>query len=173
MGFTTANTKTFKVYLTDSARKKLYTGKGGSLDIKYFSMHDSDIDYRKESDKIAMSATTAGKCTQVPNVRGDRDWETSRLKGCKLIQLKDFIVKDSGGYDPCPTGFARNINGECVTVSALNGLAKRIIKTNKKQNTSTQQAYGFSMDSSVRDSVGSSGGGSGGSGGGSGGGGGY
>ena len=137
MGFTTANTKTFKVYLTDKAREKLYTGKGGKLDIKYFSLHDSDIDYRKENNRIALSATTAGKCTQVPNVRGDRDWDTSRIKGCKLIQLKDFIIKDDGGLDPCPTGFVRNVNGECVTLSALSGLSKRIIKTNKKQNAST------------------------------------
>ena len=151
MGFTTANTKTFKVYLTDTAREKLYTGKGGKLDIKYFSMHDSDIDYRKENNRIAMSATTAGKCTQVPNVRGDKDWETSRLKGCK------FIIKDDGGYDPCPTGFARNVNGECVTLSSLNGLTKRIIKTNKKQKTSSTTSTNSSVRT-VRSGIGGRGG---------------
>jgi|TARA_R110000824_G_scaffold91631_10_gene222860 hypothetical protein len=158
MGFTTANTKTFKVYLTDKAREQLYTGKGGKLDIKYFSLHDSDIDYRKENNRIALSATTAGKCTQVPNVRGDRDWDTSRIKGCKLIQLKDFIIKDDGGLDPCPTGFVRNVNGECVTLSALSGLSKRIIKTNKKQNTSTTIASN-SSNMSVGSGVGSGSGG--------------
>jgi hypothetical protein len=156
MGFTTANTQTFKVYLTDKAREKLYTGKGGKLDIKYFSLHDSDIDYRKENDRIALSATTAGKCTQVPNVRGDRDWDTSRVKGCKLIQLKDFIIKDDGGLDPCPTGFVRNVNGECVTLSALSGLSKRIIKTNKKQSTSTTITSN-SSNMSVGSGVGSGG----------------
>ena len=170
MGFTTANTKTFKVYLTDLARKKLYTGKGGQLGIKYFSMHDSDIDYRKEGDRTPMSATTAGKCEQVPNVRGDRDWDTARVKGCKLIQLDDFIVKDNGGFDPCPTGFARNINGECVTLRMLNGLSKRIIKTNKKQKTSTSTSTQASGSNMANASGGYSGGGSGSGGGGGGGG---
>tara|TARA_R110001606_G_scaffold150039_6_gene290025 strand:+ start:744 stop:1265 length:522 start_codon:yes stop_codon:yes gene_type:complete len=173
MGFTTANTKTFKVYLTDKAREKLYTGQGGELDIKYFSLHDSDIDYRKENDRTALSATTAGKCTQVPNVRGDKDWDTSRVKGCKLIQLKDFIIKDDGGLDPCPTGFVRNVNGECVTLSALSGLSKRIIKTNKKQQMSSTAQRNSSMSVSSGGPSGGGGGGSYGGGGGSGGGGGY
>jgi len=141
MGFTTANTNTFKVYFTDTARKKLYTGKGGELSIKYFSMHDSDIDYRKENDRIALTATTAGKCTQVPNVRGDNDWDTSRMKGCKVIQLDDFIIKDDGGFDPCPTGFERNINGECVSLSSLNVYTKRIIKKGVNMNNSLSTGY--------------------------------
>tara|TARA_R110002020_G_scaffold18011_1_gene63588 strand:- start:1991 stop:2503 length:513 start_codon:yes stop_codon:yes gene_type:complete len=113
MGFTNTNTENFEVYLTPFAREKLYTGKGGKIDIKYFSLHDGDINYTKSAKTQSFSTTPAGKYTQVPNLRGEPS--TIGINGCQIYQLGDFVVRTNKEKDEkCPDGYYKNDLGVCV-----------------------------------------------------------
>ena len=113
MGFTTTNTENFEVYLTPFAREKLYTGKGGKINIKYFSLHDGDINYTKSAKTQSFSTTPAGKYTTVPNLRGEPT--EIGVNGCQVYQLDDFILrKDIKSDEKCPDGYYKNEIGECI-----------------------------------------------------------
>ena len=113
MGFTNINTDNFEVYLTPMAREKLYTGKGGKIEIKYFSLHDGDINYTKSAKTQSFSTTPAGKYTQVPDLRGEP--KTIGINGCQIYDLDDFIPwKDMEEDGNCPAGYYKNSKGACV-----------------------------------------------------------
>ena len=113
MGFTNINTENFEVYLTPMAREKLYTGKGGKIDIKYFSLHDGDINYTKSAKTQSFVTTPAGKYTKVPDLRGEPS--TIGINGCQVYQLDDFILrKDVLIDEKCPAGYYKDENGVCV-----------------------------------------------------------
>ena len=169
MGFATGNTNSFNVYLTPMARKNLYTGTGGQIDFKYFSLHDSDINYTKSATTAALSGTPAGLYTKVPDLRGET--KTIGINGCAINLLEDFVVRSHGELPPCPSGLIRNVNGECVESRLVRQRNREITKkriSNKFTTTTTTtgnnvRSAGASMTST---SSGGSGGSSGGGGGG-------
>jgi hypothetical protein len=126
MGFATGNTDSFNVYLTPMARKKLYTGKGGDISFKYFSLHDSDINYTKSASTAPLSGTPAGLYTKVPDLRGET--QTIGINGCALEQLEDFVIRDKNELRPCPAGLNRNVNGDCVELLYLRQRSRQITK---------------------------------------------
>ena len=158
MGFATGNTNSFNVYLTPMARKRLYTGKGGDISFKNFSLHDSDINYTKSATTTPLSGTPAGLYNKVPDLRGIT--QTIGINGCAVEGLEDFVIRDNKELSPCPPGLNRNVNGDCVDIKFIRQRAREITikRINNNFNTSSQ--------------LGTAGGGSGGasSGGGSGGG---
>tara|TARA_R110000803_G_scaffold47825_6_gene99623 strand:- start:1881 stop:2282 length:402 start_codon:yes stop_codon:yes gene_type:complete len=132
MGFTTGNTNSFNVYLTPQAREKLFTGNGGELNIEYFSLHDSDINYTKSGKTATLSGSPAGMLNDVPDLRGVNG--TIGVNGCRIQQLEDFIIRDSGGLTPCPSGLSRGINGECVDNRFLRQRSRQLVR-NKINNS--------------------------------------
>ena len=149
MGFTKTNTENFEVYLTPMAREKLYTGKGGKIKIKYFSLHDGDINYTKSAKTQTFATTPAGKYTEVPNLRGEST--TIGDNGCQVYQLEDFILrKDTMSDQKCPDGYTKNELGVCVK-NPLNTPPpkKKIIKRKNNDITRTANRLGGN-NSSVR-----------------------
>ena len=138
MGFTKTNSENFEVYLTPMAREKLYTGEGGKIKIKYFSLHDGDINYTKSAKTQTFDTTPAGKYTQVPNLRGEPT--TIGVNGCQVYQLEDFILrKDMGSDDKCPVGYYKNELGVCVENRLNPQLPKeKIIKITNNNITTTE-----------------------------------
>ena len=149
MGFATGNTDSFNVYLTPMARKKLYTGKGGDISFKYFSLHDSDINYTKSGTTAPLSGTPAGLYTKVPDLRGVT--QTIGINGCAVEGLEDFIIRDNDELSPCPPGLSRNINGDCVETKFIRQRSRQITKRRINNNFTTSS-------SSVRVGAGTSGG---------------
>jgi len=140
MGFTKTNTENFEVYLTPMAREKLYTGKGGKIKIKYFSLHDGDINYTKSAKTQTFTTTPAGKYTEVPNLRGEPT--TIGVNGCQVYQLEDFILrKDMSSDEKCPAGYTKNELGECIENRLNKQLPKeKIIKRTNNNIAKTKIA---------------------------------
>ena len=140
MGFTKTNTENFEVYLTPMAREKLYTGKGGKIKIKYFSLHDGDINYTKSAKTQTFATTPAGKYTNVPNLRGEST--TIGVNGCQVYQLEDFILrKDIRSDEKCPAGYTKNELGACVENRLNRQLPKeKIIKRTNNNNIAKTKA---------------------------------
>jgi len=164
MGFATGNTNSFNVYLTPMARKRLYTGVGGDISFKYFSLHDSDINYTKSATTAALSGTPAGLYNKVPDLRGET--QTIGINGCALEQLEDFVVRDNNVLSPCPAGLTRNVNGDCVEVRFLRQRTREITKKRINNNftTTDTQMRTSPTSTSTQGGGGSSTGGSGGGG---------
>ena len=144
MGFVNLNNEKFDVYLTPMAREKLYTGPGGELQIKYFSLHDGDINYTKEKSNDPFTNTPAGKYTQVPNLRGNPN--VIGVNGCQINGLEDFIVRNQGPEEKCPAGYVKGIDGECIEIKYLRQqnreITKKLIKSKKEQKVKNNSAGG-------------------------------
>ena len=118
------------------AREKLYTAKGGDLQIEYFSLHDGDINYTKAKPNDPFTDTPAGKYDKVPNLRGNP--KTIGVNGCQVYQLEDFIMRNQGMEGKCPEGFIKGINGECVEVRYLRQQNKEITRKLMKNKKATE-----------------------------------
>lgn len=149
MGFATGNTNSFNVYLTPMARKRLYTGVGGDISFKYFSLHDSDINYTKSTTTAVLSGTPAGLYNKVPDLRGGT--QTIGINGCAVEQLEDFVIRSNNELTPCPAGLNRNVNGDCVDLRYLRQRTREITRkkinnnfTNTNSNTRSNSGGGTS-----------------------------
>ncbi len=136
MGFVDINSENFNIYLTPMARERLYTGKGGDLQIEYFSLHDGDINYTKSKSNEAFVDTPAGKYDKVPNLRGNPS--TIGVNGCQIYELEDFIMRNQGMEEKCPAGFVKGINGECVEIKYIRQQNKEITKKLIKSKKATE-----------------------------------
>tara|TARA_R110000765_G_scaffold407182_1_gene504385 strand:- start:41 stop:523 length:483 start_codon:yes stop_codon:yes gene_type:complete len=135
MGFATGNTNSFNVYLTPMARKRLYTGVGGDISFKYFSLHDSDINYTKSASTAVLSGTPAGLYNKVPDLRGET--QTIGINGCAVEQLEDFVIRDNNDLSPCPSGLSRNVNGDCVDLRYVRQRTREITRKRINNNFTT------------------------------------
>jgi|TARA_R110000787_G_scaffold155848_3_gene269703 uncharacterized membrane protein YgcG len=163
MGFATGNTNSFNVYLTPMARKRLYTGVGGDISFKYFSLHDSDINYTKSATTAVLSGTPAGLYNKVPDLRGET--QTIGINGCAVEQLEDFVIRNNGELTPCPAGLNRNVNGDCVELRYLRQRTREITRKKINNNfttTNTQRTTSSTNTNTQGGGSSSSGGGSGG-----------
>ena len=90
MGFTQqSNTKKIYAYLTQLARKKILDGEEIEITVKYFSLHDSDVNYNISAN-IVNNSYNKLPSGFIPDITGDN-------QGCLFsiangIELKNFLV---------------------------------------------------------------------------------
>ena len=109
MGFIQqSNTKKIYAYLTQYARQQILDGNEADFTVKYFSLHDNDVNYNISANLVNNSYNTLPSGF-VPDITGDND-------GCLLSIANGIQIENSiGGFvePPPPVSLSATVVGEC------------------------------------------------------------
>jgi hypothetical protein len=109
MGFIQqSNTKKIYAYLTQYARQQILDGNEADFTVKYFSLHDNDVNYKISANLVNNSYNTLPSGF-VPDITGDND-------GCLLSIANGIQLENSlGGFvePPQPVSLFGTVVGTC------------------------------------------------------------
>jgi hypothetical protein len=98
MGFApSSSTQTVNAYLTQSGRQKLLYSSATASQIKFFSLHDNDINYQiaATKDDITLEYNVL-KNGFVPDATGDNDNCIKSIAQAYIVDNKSFLLVLSG-----------------------------------------------------------------------------
>jgi hypothetical protein len=127
-----SDTKKIYAYLTQEGKNKIITGDTIDFQIKYFTLHDDDVNYNVSS-KLNLTTYNTLKSGFIPDVTGDNNnclanvIDADRLEKNKLVG----IIVPPTPQPPNPTQITATIVGTCST----NGETFEINVTNVKGGT--------------------------------------
>lgn len=110
MGFIQqSTTKKIYAYLTQFAREKILNGDEVDFTVKYFSLHDSDVNY-KISSNLVNNSYNALPSGFIPDITGDN-------QGCLFSIANGIELNNSlGGFvqPPQPVSLIGTVEGSCI-----------------------------------------------------------
>jgi len=107
-----SNTKKIYAYLTQTGKEKIITGDTMDFQIKYFSLHDDDINYKIAS-KISGTTYNIPKTGFIPDITGDEDICLPHISDATFLEKNQLI------YNPFVPPQITIIPG-CTDPTALN-----------------------------------------------------
>jgi hypothetical protein len=111
-----SNTKKIYAYLTQLGKEKIISGDTIDFQVKYFSLHDEDINYIIAS-KTSGTTYNIPKSGFIPDITGDSDICLSAISDATFLEKNKLvgIIVPPQPEPPEPTDITATIQGTCST----------------------------------------------------------
>lgn len=123
MGYTpSSTTQNLYAYLTQTGRYNLLFENADAFQVKYFSLHDNDVNYIIASETINSQFNKLPKGF-VPDITGDDDDCIRSIAQAHIVDANSIIIPGSGGVEfvrPVFVGFTQSRNSAFIARPDLN-----------------------------------------------------
>jgi hypothetical protein len=123
MGFVpSSSTQTLYAYLTQTGRKNLVFSSSAAFQIKYFSLHDNDVNYKTAANIVNFDFNNLPKGL-VPDITGDNDECIKSISQAHIVDPYSFLVYSGNQtvvLTPLTTATASTVVYGCTDPTALN-----------------------------------------------------